>query len=139
MEHVFSSAVELEASPMTITVDNETSTVELNCEMSQYVEPDSNLQWFRHGSRIAASEKYNISYEDGNKESQMGGSEQQSSRVSTLVISDFQEEDKGFYHCNITGTENSEAIYISLGEPGELTCLNIFLYFSDLFSWCFLT
>lgn len=124
---------------MTITVDNETSTVELNCEMSQYIEPDSNLQWFRHGDRITNNEKYNISYDDGNKESQMGDSEQQSSRVSTLVISDFQEEDKGFYHCNSTGTGNSEAIYISLGEPGKLTCLDIFMYFSGSLSWCFPT
>ena len=110
----------MEANPKIIVAENETTNLQLKCEMSGYIEPDENLQWFRHGEKIKNSNKYNISYVNGSKVSQMGEIQQQNSRISIVTISDFKKEDRGFYSCNTTDTKVSEAIYISLGEPGKL-------------------
>ena len=123
----------MEANPKIIVAENETTNLQLKCEMSGYIEPDENLQWFRHGEKIENSNKYNISYVNGSKLIQMGGIQQKNSRVSILTISDFKKEDRGFYSCNTTETKVSEAIYISLGEPGELIRL---LKFNLLISMC---
>ena len=113
--------MKLKVTPMTVVADNETDSIKMSCEMSQYIEPDKNLQWFRNGERLVSSDKYNISLESGNNPSLVNGVEALS-RVSVLVVSDFQgAEDGGFYHCNITNAKRSASVYVSLGEQGELT------------------
>ena len=102
-------------------VSNDTESVELRCEMSQYIEPDSNLRWFRNGRMINNdSDKYTIHFEDGNSSSVINGALTQS-RVSTLVISDFEEQtDVGDYYCEtIVTQQRSATVYIGTEEPGK--------------------
>ena len=74
--------------------DNETE-VSLSCEMSYYLHPDEDLQWFREGELIiSGTERYSIAHTDGRSEmGQFGGSTLGPSRVSTLVISEPQPSD----------------------------------------------
>lgn len=111
------SLVELEVS---LVVMNNTDSVEMRCEMSQYIEPDDNLQWFRNGHMINASNsKYQIQFEDGSTPSLINGVRTES-RISVLVISDFnQQNDSGCYHCMAINSQKSASIYVSLEEPGK--------------------
>lgn len=89
--------------------------------MSQYIEPDHNLWWFRNGRMINNdSDKYTIHFEDGNSPSVINGEVTQS-RVSVLVISDFEEQtDGGEYYCETVFTQQrSVLVYIGTEEPGK--------------------
>lgn len=113
------SLVELEVS---FVVMNNSDSVELRCEMSQYIEPDKNLQWFRNGHMINAnSSKYQIQFEDGNTPSLIDGV-RTPSRISVLVVSDFKEQnDSGYYHCRTLSTHKSASVFVGQEEPGKHT------------------
>ena len=99
-------------------ISNGTESIELRCEMSGYIEPDTNLQWFRNGERITGDgdEKYDIHFEEGNKLSIFNGVETQS-RVSVLVVLDFQQpSDAGCYECKTLRSKNTATVYVGTEE-----------------------
>lgn len=108
--------VELEVFPKTLTVTNETESIELRCEMSGYIEPDGNLQWIRNGQRVTDdSDKYEIHFEEGNRSSVLSG-EETLSRLSVLVVLDFVlQSDAGCYECKTLSSENSASVYVGTG------------------------
>ena len=102
-----------------IAVSTEIPQVSLHCEMSLYLRPDQDLQWFLHGD-IIDSDRHSVSYGIGSGLGQFGGQVTQSSRVSTLVISEPQTSDSGNYTCAIRGTGVSQDIQLSV-LTGEFT------------------
>ena len=118
----FKFAVLLEAYPTksndVYVSDNETD-VSLSCEMSLYLRPERDLQWFRGGQQIMNTGRHMITYTDGNGMGQFGGNTIGSSRVSTLVISEPQLSDSGTYTCAIRNTEVSQDIELTVESAGQ--------------------
>ena len=125
MLHMYTFAVLLEVYPTNqsntmATLDNATD-VSLSCEMSFYLRPDEDLQWFRGEERITGNtEKYTITYSDGSPAlGQFGGDTIGSSQVSTLVISGPQISDSGTYTCAIRNTEHSQDMRLTVESAGN--------------------
>ena len=106
-----------------ITLYNDTAEIALSCEMSLYLRPDEDLQWFENGELINATtemENYTISYSYGSESGQFGGAGVGLSRVSTLVIS--QPSDSATYTCAIRNTQLSHDINITV-KTGKLALI----------------
>ena len=84
------------------------SFVELSCDMSAYIRPDDQLQWFRDGEMITSGQdRRQITFMDGAGRGQFGGLTTQSSRVLVLTISNPILSDTGTYNCRVIGTTES--------------------------------
>ena len=119
--------MELTASETQVfTFDNATQ-VSLSCEMSLYMRPDEDLQWFRDDQLISTSGRHSISYTDGTPMvGQIGGDTVTSSRLSTLVISQPETSDSGTYTCAIRNTQHSQDIELTVESSGKwIQLLNI--------------
>lgn len=99
-----------------LTVSHELPKVPLSCEMSLYLHPDEDLQWFRDGELINKTEevRYAVSYSIGSGEGQFGGPVSNRSRVSTLLITEPQLSDSGTYTCAIRNTAHSQDIELTI-------------------------
>ena len=104
------------------TFDNETD-VSLSCEMSLYLHPDENLQWFRGEEQIMNTGRHTIMYTNGTGVGQFGENNIGSSRVSTLVISEPRSSDSGTYICIIIDTEHSQHMELTVESTGRLNHL----------------
>lgn len=102
---LFLLAVRLNAVPnVTINITRETRA-DLSCEMFDYIPPDEHLQWTTNGAVLENSEKYTITYQDGNQATaQIGGNTRLPSRISTLTIHTPTINDSGEYVCAVMGT-----------------------------------
>ena len=91
-----------------IAFDNETS-VELSCEMIDHVRPDDLFQWFGPDNQRITN---GVSYTDGIE--QVDGSipprPVDTTRISTLIISNPDTSDSGNYTCRVEGTNTSAVI-----------------------------
>ena len=104
-----------------LTFDNATE-VALSCEMSLYLRPDEDLQWFRGEQQITSdAAKHTITYTDGSGQGQFGEDAIGPSRVSTLVISQPQMSDSATYTCAIRNTDQSHEIELTVEKTGKLT------------------
>ena len=92
------------------------SEVELECEMTLYIRPDEDLQWFRGSEMIVnGTNRYTISYRNGLAgAAQKGENVTIPGRVSVLTISNPQLSDSGTYNCRILGTEQSADIQLTV-------------------------
>ena len=103
-----------------LTFDNATE-VALSCEVSLYLHPDEDLQWFRGEQQIASdAAKHTITYTDGSGQGQFGENAIGTSRVSTLVISQPQMTDSATYTCAIRNTDQSHEIELTVEKTGKL-------------------
>ena len=110
----------LEAYDSEISTFDNTTGVSLSCEMSLYLRPDEDLQWFRDGQSITSgSGRHSITYTDGSGEGQFGGDAIGSSRISTLVISQPQTTDSGTYTCAIRNNQHSQDIELAVENSGK--------------------
>ena len=113
--------MELNAVETEVTTQDNATNISLSCEMSLYLRPDEDLQWFRGGELITGNtEKYTIIYNNGTPlmgqfEGVLG-----SSRISTLVISEPQMSDSGTYTCAIRNTEHSQDIQLTIESAGMI-------------------
>ena len=115
---------------MIIVARNETNTLEMRCEMSQYIQPDSNLHWFKDGLEIVSDgEKYEVIFKSGGDDLAMVNGRKVPSRVSVLVVSNFQQDnDTGCYYCmTVDGSYRSNSVAVTTGAPGLI--LQIYLSF----------
>ena len=124
---MLSFIVELTTSENQVSVFDNALGVSLSCEMSLYLRPDEDLQWFRGGQLITSgSGRHSITYTDGSGLGQFGGDDLGSSRVSTLVISQPQTSDSGTYTCAIRNTQHSQDIQLTVESSGtEGNCSNL--------------
>ena len=103
-----------------LTFDNATE-VALSCEMSLFLRPDEDLQWFRGEQQIASdAAKHTITYTNGSGQGQFGENAIGTSRVSTLVISQPQMSDSATYTCAIRNTDQSLEIELTVERIGKL-------------------
>ena len=110
----------LETSPAMVLVSNETRRIQMRCEMSQYIEPDNNLRWFKDGLEISSDgQKYEVQFVDGDPGEGVVNGRAVPSRVSVLVVLNFElESDTGCYYCKTIGSsQRSESVAVST-EPG---------------------
>ena len=90
-------------------------SVELECEASGYIRPDSDIQWFRENQLLAEGEKYNVTFRDGRPDAaQIGLNETAPSRVSILAIARVEKSDSDVYSCQsvATGAIDSTHLYV---------------------------
>ncbi len=100
--------VTLTAINSNVTILDNASFVELSCDMSNYIRPDDQLQWFRDGKMITSGQaRRQITFMDGTESGQLGGLVTQSLRVSMLTISNPVLSDTGPYNCRVMGTTES--------------------------------
>ena len=117
---LFSSTVALTVSESEASTFDNVSQVSMSCEMSLYLRPDEDLQWFRGGQLITGDcERLSIQFSDGTAQGQLGGDTIGQSRVSTLVISQPQISDSGTYTCAIRNTEHSQDIQLTVESTGK--------------------
>ena len=120
--------VQLTASRSSVEVmynKNVSKSVELQCEASGYIHPDSDIQWFKNGQPIANGGRYSIVFSDGRPDAaQTGYNETSPSRVSTLTIDNVEESDSGTYRCQslATGEAASTHLYVE-PEQGKSSCI----------------
>ena len=95
-----------------MTILDNASFVELRCDMSDYIQPDDQLQWFRNGEMITSGQaRRQITFMNGTARlGQFGGFSPQSSRVSMLTISNPVLNDTGTYNCRVMDTTESVSI-----------------------------
>ena len=89
--------------------------------MSQYIEPDGNLRWFKDGLEISSDgQKYEIQLGDGDTNDGVVNGRFVPSRVSVLVVLDFElYSDTGCYYCKTVGSsQRSESVLVSSEEQG---------------------
>ena len=97
-----------------MTILDNASFVELRCDMSDYIRPDDQLQWFRNGEMITPGQaRRQITFMNGTARlGQFGDLSIQSSRVSVLTISNPVLSDTGVYNCRVM--ETTEFVDIAL-------------------------
>ena len=103
------------------------SSIEMSCEMSQFIRPDSFLVWEGpSGQRINSDRgKYQITFKNGTPDAAANGSSNLvSSRLSTLIIniSNPMSSDSGSYTCRVLGTAQSATIDVNVtGQESQDT------------------
>ena len=99
-----------------VTAHISDSEVELGCEMTMYIRPDEDLQWFRGSEMIVSrTNRCTVSYHNGLAgAAQNGGNVTIPGRISVLTISSPQLSDSGTYTCRILGTEQSADIQLTV-------------------------
>ena len=105
-----------------MTLDN-ASSVEMSCEMSDYIRPDNQLQWIKDGQLIVSGQnRKTITFTNGTRDGQIGGSTIGSSRLSTLTISNPVLSDSGTYTCRVMAANESVDIQLQVQDSntGEL-------------------
>ena len=112
----FFFAVDLQATSSKVTAHSNDTEVELACEMTLYIRPDEDLQWFRGSEMIVnGTGRHTVSYRNGSvRAAQYGGDTLIPGRVSVLTISNPQQSDSGTYTCRILGTEQSANVQLSV-------------------------
>ena len=108
-----------------VFVRDNVTEVAISCEMSLYLRPDEDMQWFREGQLINTNtERHTITSTNGSKLGQFRETEVGPSRISTLVISEPQLSDSANYTCAIRNTEHSQDIQLTVESAG----INIRMY-----------
>ena len=108
-------AVELRTDETLVMATTNDTNVEISCEMSAFIRPDSFLVWEGPGTQrlIGGTDKYQITFRSGSlNEAADGSSSLVSSRVSTLTISNPDTSDTGIYSCTVMGTNKAIAIAV---------------------------
>ena len=105
------------------TATSNDSSVEMSCEMSQFIRPDEFLIWQGPGGEtIDSSNRYEITYMNGTANRAANGSSMPvSSRVSTLTISDPIPSDSGTYTCTVMGTSQAQTINLIVTGSNPIT------------------
>lgn len=105
----------LEVQSTNITV-NESQTVELHCEASGFIRPDSDIQWLKEDEPIPKGVKYTISFKDGRPNATQTGHVNGTtpSRISVLRISDVDESDVGSYICQSQDSGEMTSVYLNV-------------------------
>ena len=113
-----SFAVDLQATVSNVTAHSNDTEVELVCEMTLFIRPDEDLQWFRGSEMIVnGTGRHTVSYHNGSvRAAQYGGDTLIPGRVSVLTISSPRQSDSGTYTCRILGTEQSADVQLSVED-----------------------
>ena len=99
------------------------ASVQLSCEMSAFIRPDTSLIWEGPDNQILANgTKYQITFSNGSRYTAVDGSGGLvPSRVSTLTISNPDKSDQGVYTCSIMGTNATIDLVITINDANTST------------------
>lgn len=139
--------LEVPSSKVTVTYNStESQTVELQCEASGYIRPDSDIRWFREEEEIGEGVKYNVSFRDGHPHAAQTGhlNETTSSRISVLTIYEVNETDVGTYSCQSLETGEMASLHLNVEvDPGKSSLVYIYTSYitctAPYFMCCYFT
>ena len=102
-----------------VTATTSDTTVELSCEMSAFIRPDSSLIWEGPDNQIltTGTGKYQITFSNGSRDMAVDSSGTLvPSQVSTLTISNPEKSDQGVYTCSVMGTNKTIDLVIMIND-----------------------
>ena len=111
--------MELQTNSSTVTPSINDNSIELSCEMSAFIRPDSFLIWEGPGGRkiTGGTKKYQITFSNGSPEQGVNRTvELVPSRVSTLTIFNLEPSDAGNYTCSVKGTDQAVSVTLIMDE-----------------------
>lgn len=114
--------LEVLSTNITVTRNSESQIVDLQCEASGYIRPDSDIQWLKEDEPILEGVKYTISFKDGRPNATQTGHVNGTtpSRISVLTIYDVDESDVGTYICQSLDSGEMASLYLSVEiDPGN--------------------
>lgn len=96
-----------------------TSSVELGCEMSGYLRPDEDIQWYKDDHPFSLKGvRHSFSIKEGTiGAGQNGGNETIHSRLSVLTIRRPTVADSGVYGCRVRGTTAETSMSLTVAAP----------------------
>ena len=96
-----------------------TASVELGCEMSGYLRPDEDLQWYKDNHLLLLKgARHSVSIKDGMMGAgQNGGNETVHGRLSVLTIRRPIFADSGVYSCRVHGTTAEASMSLTVAAP----------------------
>lgn len=116
--------LEVLSSIVTVTYSSsEPQSVELQCEASGYIRPDSDIRWFKDDEKIIEGAKHSMSFREGRPNAaQTGLNNTTSSRISVLTIHRVDETDMGIYSCRSLETGAMASLRLNVEqESGKQT------------------
>lgn len=101
-----------------VGTESTTKSVQLGCEMTGYLRPDQDLEWYK-GSHLLPQEggSYSVIFKEGTPGAgQNGGNGTVHSRLSMLNINNPTVADSGVYRCRIRGTKAEATMSLAVSK-----------------------
>ena len=118
---IFLFTVHLTANETVVTVFDNSSSVELSCDMAGYIPENNALQWYRNNQLVSVSSRVTVNYRDGLRYASRGFNSVNRSVESVLKFSPPETDDSGIYECRINGYESLEQQTIQLTVLSSFT------------------
>ena len=113
--------LEVLRSIVTVTYSSsEPQSVDLQCEASGYIRPDSDIWWFKDDEMIIEGTKYNMTFREGRPNAaQTGLNSTTSSRISVLTIHRVDVTDVGIYSCRSLETGAMASLRLNVEQESS--------------------
>ena len=110
--------LEVLSSIVTVTYSSsEPQNVELQCEASGYIRPDSDIRWFKDDEKIIEGAKHSMTFREGRPNAaQTGLNETTSSRIAVLTIHRVDKADMGTYSCQSLETSEMASLRLNVEQ-----------------------
>lgn len=119
----------------TVLVYSNETEVELFCEMTDFIQSDEDLRWFKDNHMILfvdGTNRYTVTYRDATPNAaQTGGNDKVPSRESVLAIANPSPSDSGSYNCRVKETSVQSANIHLIVTSGRLHYINRMQFSSD--------
>lgn len=103
------------------TTEGSMESVQLKCEMTGFLRPDEDMQWFKGDHLLQLKgDSYSVVFGEGTSGAgQDGGNKTVHGRLLVLDIKHPTVTDSGVYTCKIRGTEAEAKISLTVNESHE--------------------
>ena len=109
--------------------DSIAQSVELECEASGYIRPDSDIQWYKDDEKIVEGVKYSVVFRNSSvNAAQTGLNMTTANRISMLTINGLNQGDVGTYNCKSQEMGEVARLYLNVEYNQHTSKFSILLY-----------